>query len=670
MLRRVLLPIAIVFGLVTSAAAEKRIALVVGNAAYIHVPRLDNPTNDARLMAETLRSLGFTLVGGGAQVDLDKARFDQAVQDFGNQLLGADVALFYYAGHGIQVRGANYLVPLGANPSREADVDFQMLDTNLVLRQMESSGVKLNIVILDACRNNPFGGRGLRATDSGLAQMRAPEGTLISFATQPGNVAQDGVGNSPYTKALAQMIKKPGLDVFSVFNEVGLEVMQSTGNSQQPWVSASPIKGRFYFAAPPPPVAAAPAITADEVFWLAIKDSKLEALFDEFMSKFPGSPRAPEARARLAELKKSQVAVATPPVTPPAPPPVAAPPPAPSSDEVLWSVIKDSSVVASFEEFRRRFPTSPHAAEALARIEQLKKSQVAVVAPPVPPAVPPAAAPKPAVGIFNESGSAQPLSAERERSLKPKDSFRECDVCPEMVVVPAGAFTMGSPTTEPSRDRSESPEHRVTLARPFAVGKFAITFDEWDACVADAGCNGYRPPDEGWGRGRHPVLRVSWNDAKTYLRWLSRKTGKAYRLLSEAEREYVTRAGTTTTFWWGDFISPDQANYNGTYSYDNGPKGDYRRRTVTVQSFAPNPWGLHQVHGNLWDWVEDCFQDSYDGAPTDGSARTAGPCTARVIRGGSWVNSPKYLRAAARVSYPADTRDRDMGFRVARSLQQ
>jgi caspase domain-containing protein/sulfatase-modifying factor enzyme 1 len=529
MLRRVLLPIVILVGLVTSAAAEKRIALVVGNAAYLHVPRLDNPTNDARLMAQTLRSLGFTLVGGGAQVDLDKARFDQAVQDFGNQLLGADVALFYYAGHGVQVRGANYLVPLGANPSKEADVDFQMLDTNLVLRQMESSGAKLNIVILDACRNNPFGGRGLRATDSGLAQMRAPEGTLISFATQPGNVAQDGVGNSPYTRALAQTIKKPGLDVFSVFNEVGLEVMQSTGNSQQPWVSASPIKGRFYFAAPPAPVAAAPAITADEVFWLAIKDSKLEALFDEFVSKFPASPRASEARARLAELKKSQVAVAMPPVTPPAPPPVAVAPPAPSSDEVLWSVIKDSSVVASFEEFRRRFPTSPHAAEALARIEQLKKSQVAVVVPPVPPALPPAATPKPAVGIFNESGSAQPLAAERERSLKPKDSFRECDVCPEMVVVPAGAFIMGSPATEPSRDRSEGPEHRVTLARPFAVGKFAVSFEEWDACVADASCNGYRPPDEGWGRGRHPVLRVSWNDAKAYLRWLSRKTGKAYR---------------------------------------------------------------------------------------------------------------------------------------------
>ena len=132
------------------------------------------------------------LVGGGAQLDLDKAGFDGAVQSFGNQLQGADVGLFYYAGHGVQVRGANYLVPVGANPTKEADVDFQMLDSNLVLRQMEGAGTKLNIVILDACRNNPFGGRGLRGAGSGLAQMRAPEGTLISFATQPGNVAKDG----------------------------------------------------------------------------------------------------------------------------------------------------------------------------------------------------------------------------------------------------------------------------------------------------------------------------------------------------------------------------------------------------------------------------------------------------------------------------------------------
>ena len=189
----------------------RRVALIVGNGAYQNVARLDNPVNDAKLMADTLRGLGFTLVGGGAQINLDKAGLDSAVQRFSTQIQGADVSLFYYAGHGVQVRGANYLVPVGANPTREADVDFQMVDIALVLRQMEGSGAKLNLVILDACRNNPFGGRGLRATEGGLAQMRAPSGTMISYATQPGAVAQDGSeGNSPFTRALAQTMRRPG----------------------------------------------------------------------------------------------------------------------------------------------------------------------------------------------------------------------------------------------------------------------------------------------------------------------------------------------------------------------------------------------------------------------------------------------------------------------------
>jgi hypothetical protein len=234
-----------------SATAEKRIALVVGNSAYQNIARLDNPRNDATLMADTLSSLGFTLIGGRAQLDLDKAALDTDVQNFGRQIQGADVALFYYAGHGVQVAGANYLVPVSANPTREADVDFQMVDINLVLRQMQGSGTRLNMVILDACRNNPFGGRGLRSADGGLAQMRAPEGTLISYATQPGSVAQDGSdGHSPYTKALASTIKQAGLDIFQTFNQVGLAVKRETGGSQQPWVSSSPIDGSFYFVAP------------------------------------------------------------------------------------------------------------------------------------------------------------------------------------------------------------------------------------------------------------------------------------------------------------------------------------------------------------------------------------------------------------------------------------
>jgi formylglycine-generating enzyme required for sulfatase activity len=260
------------------------------------------------------------------------------------------------------------------------------------------------------------------------------------------------------------------------------------------------------------------------------------------------------------------------------------------------------------------------------------------------------------------------LSPARERALKPQDMFQECSRCPEMIVAPAGAFMMGSPPGEARRAAGEGPQHKVTFNRNFAVGRFAITFDEWDACVADNACWGYQPDSQGWGRGRRPAINVSWNDAKAYLAWLSGKTGKSYRLLSEAEREYVTRAGTTTPFWWGGAITTAQANYNGV-PYGGGAKGEYRGRTEPVDSFAPNPWGFFQVHGNIYEWTEDCGRDNYQGAPGDGSAWASGDCGARVIRGGSWDYEGEYLRSASRLAYATDTRDVWLGFRVARSLQ-
>jgi hypothetical protein len=226
-----------------------RVALVVGNSNYKYIPYLTNPSNDARLIATTLRSLGFKLIGDNAQINLDKAAFDRAIEEFGDQLHGSAIAVFYYAGHGVQVDGENYLVPISANPAKKSDVYFQMIAAQSVLRVMHDGGARLDIVVLDACRNNPFGGRGIRAGNGGLAQMHAPEGTLISYATQPGNVASDGLGDdSPYTEALAGTMREPGLDVFSVFNHVGLIVKKKTDGAQQPWISSSPIEGDFYFS--------------------------------------------------------------------------------------------------------------------------------------------------------------------------------------------------------------------------------------------------------------------------------------------------------------------------------------------------------------------------------------------------------------------------------------
>ena len=313
-----------VLWLAVPAMAAPRVALVIGNSAYQHVSPLDNPRNDARLIADTLRGLGFSLVGGDAQLDLDELALRRRVQDFGEMAQGADVALVYYAGHGVAVRGSNYLVPVDANPSREADVDLQMLDVNAVLRQMEDARTRLNLVILDACRNNPFGARGLRDATAGLAQMRAPEGTLISFATQPQSVAQDGAdGHSPFTRALADVIKRPGVGIFETFNDVGLEVKRATGGTQQPWVSSSPVDGEFYFAGQgvtPAAVSSVPApAPADpaERTWSIIQGTTSIAILEDFVRQFGSSPYGSMARARIEELKRSQVAVASPPSRPP-----------------------------------------------------------------------------------------------------------------------------------------------------------------------------------------------------------------------------------------------------------------------------------------------------------------------------------------------------------------
>ncbi len=245
-----------------ATAQERRVALVVGNSGYRFVPSLANPGSDARLVARTLRDVGFTLVGGGPLLDADKARFDDALQAFGRLAAGADVAVFYYAGHGLQVQGENWLVPVNANPTRLQDLDFQMVNAELVLRQLRGSGTRLNVIILDACRNNPFGGRGLRGSESGLAQMRAPEGTLIAYATEPGTVASDGAGaNSPYTAALVEQIRRPGLDVLRMFNQVALTVKRATGGAQLPWLSSSPIEGDFAFTPASASVLLRPPIT-------------------------------------------------------------------------------------------------------------------------------------------------------------------------------------------------------------------------------------------------------------------------------------------------------------------------------------------------------------------------------------------------------------------------
>lgn len=261
------------------------------------------------------------------------------------------------------------------------------------------------------------------------------------------------------------------------------------------------------------------------------------------------------------------------------------------------------------------------------------------------------------------------LSAESDdrvadHTLRAGEIFRDCPRCPEMVLLPAGAFDMGSPPGEIGRATDEGPVHRVEIARPFAIGRYEVTFAQWDACFAAGGCP-HRPDDNGWGRGDRPVINVSWHDARAFAAWLSTATGQSYRLPSEAEWEFAARAGTRMARPWGDEIGVGNANCHGCGGDWNGA------RTAPVGSFLPNAFGLHDMLGNVWEDTADCWHADYRNAPDDGSTWQTGDCRRRVMRGGGWGVRPAYVRSANRHGGYADRRDSTYGgFRVARDFDR
>jgi len=311
-------------------------------------------------------------------------------------------------------------------------------------------------------------------------------------------------------------------------------------------------------------------------------------------------------------------------------------------------------------------PNDPHFRNA---VRDLARNLASVGATPVPQAV---------------ASDAQERRSEGSRVAarsRPGAVWREAipglheSASPEMVTIPPGRILIGSPPTEErwtGYDGREEPQHEVRIDYTFALGKYAITFAEWDAAIA-AGAKLEKPGDQGWDRDRRPVINVNWNDAKAYIAWLNDKLGlegrrDAYRLPSEAEWEYACRAGTTTPFSFGATISTAQANYDGFWSYGAGKKGEKRGQTTPVGSFSANAFGLHDMHGNVWEWCEDTWEANYVGAPTDGSAWLTGDASFRVLRGGSWSREPRILRSAYRNKNNPSLRSGSVGFRVARTV--
>jgi formylglycine-generating enzyme required for sulfatase activity len=628
---------------------QKSKALVIGMDHYDgrNWPQLSNGIKDAEEVAKALSVQGFEVA---LKKDLRSAELDAALKNF-FYFDGDDPKarlLLWFAGHGDTIDGEAYLVPVDA-PSPKADAEFR--DKSIPLRRfgeyMREARARHVLAIFDSC----FSGgvfnvaRSLPPPAITLATTQ-PVREFISSGEAEQQVSDDGTFRKLFLDVLAG--REPDADAnhdgYVTGTELGLFLHQKmtnlTNNRQTPQYGKLNAygydRGDFVFQVGKFDVSTTPAATVTPI---------------------------------------SEVAQA-------------------------WAVTQNTTSQAVLEDFIRQFGNTPYGSMARARIAELTKSQVAAVAQSAPSVSPGPCGNAPITASLS-SRLAIPLSAAEECSFKPKDVFMECDKCPEMVVVPAGNFTMGSAVDEKGRlFDNEGPQHTVTISRAFAVGKFTVTSDQFADFVKetryDAGskCLIGRWHEERYGlsfrnpgfsqTGSHPAVCLNWNDAKAYVTWLSKKTGKAYRLLTEAEWEYAARArtkpGSYPRYFFGD-------NEDDMCRYGNGADQTAKTKiaeakdwsifdcsdgyayTAPVGSFLPNAFGLYDMAGNAWQWVEDCWHGNYLGAPADGSAwTTAGDCGRRVVRGAAWGGNPGGLRAAKRYAKILDYRDDTSGFRVARTL--
>ena len=630
----VLLAFALLFA-ASVAGAAGRVALVVGNSTYAHIGRLPNPGNDAADMAAALRRLGFEVT---TTLDADRVELNDALRAFTRQSAGADVSLVFYAGHGIEMDGVNYLVPVDARLERDVDVRFEAVALDDVL--VSTTGASLRLVVLDACRNNPLA-RSMQRTGASRSVSRGSFGnldesllgneTLVAYAAAAGTTAADGTGrNSPYTSALLAYLEEP-VELLTLFRQVRAQVLATTNGEQRPHEYQSLLGEHYLGGAPAPgsgpgrdPQLVEAALGLDRAMRRRVQQGLGTAGFS------PGPADGvfgPGTRAAIRRWQASRGAAATgyldaasaqalgvAPVSAPAGGAVVGNAAASvQAQNVFWQSISASENPADYEAYLEQFPAGIFARLARNRLAELE------------------------AGIPVAAGD--PPRVDQPRPWTPGTVFRDCATCPELVVVPAGRFRMGCMSG--LECWSGVSVHEVQVSS-FALGVYEVTFEEYERFARATGRD--RPNDRGWGRGGRPVIDVSWEDAQAYAAWLSDETGEDYRLPSESEWEYAARAGSTTRYSWGQDIGRNRANCDGCGSRWDGEE------TAPAGSFAANAWGLHDMHGNVWEWVEDCWHENYAGAPRDGSAWTSGgSCGRRVLRGGSWRILPAFLRSAYRV---------------------
>ena len=754
-------------GHLTKEKKDRWLALVIGNAKYKHVKPLKNPRNDAQAVAEAFTRMGYCGINLDTHsgkysvdfskpnvtplIDLDRNQFTRAVVALNRYASEAYKAVIYYAGHGVEVGGKNYLIPIDANLQDEADIAFTQTLGSLVGALEKASEAKL--IILDACRDNPFDLT--RNVSGGLAKEPVSSDMRIAYSADLGKTANDGgkgESHSPYTKALLSHIEAQ-TDTQTIFTRIRADIK----HLQKPYFDGSFDYKQYLVekdntakkaVRPQEPIVSPPSQSTSDLeriaasHWDTIKSTqdatKLQAFIvnhgstsfkplavsalnklaktawrrmsrrdkrdtqalESFIKAYEGTQQASIAEKTLAGLEN--------------------PDPGGGSDKTRWlipALCVGAIALAGagwfwgdeiWSRIQGNRPSTPSVDQAaierkIAQAFQTRLSQTtsrdALVK-----------------LLSSHPGEREAIESRlktlgyivvktgvrdswQDQWLKPgngkQEQFKDCDDCPSMVVLPAGSFKMGGVTKDSDTDEDDTPgtggkRVPITFKQPFAVGQYEVTAEEYQTCVKDTdacdepawdekgsnynvktGTNDLYKKLAGQGalEGRHPIVGVSWNNAIQYVRWLSKKTGQKYRLLSEAEWEYAARGNTgqRRKYWWGNEIKK-----NGTVMancYGCGSQWD-NKRTAPVGSFDANPFGLHDMHGNVWEWVEDCYRDSYADQAKDGSAWKPSGCEkkAKVLRGGSWYFSPNILRSANRNwNYP-DFRNYYIGFRVGRSV--
>lgn len=658
----------------TTDTVEKRVALVIGNADYLYTKSLPNPVNDANDITDKLKSVGFEVTTGRNPT---KRQMEELIYDFGMRLIQTrDVGLFFYAGHGLQYKGDNYLVPIDAEIRSEDEIDEKAINITLLLGKLETAKNKLNIIILDACRDNPFASkwRNYRNTrsDGGLAKMDTPSGTVLIYATQPGNVASDGAGrNGLFTESLLGHISTPNVELDQLFKKVGRDVTEKSKNTQNPWKESN-FLDNFYFVkdetkTPEQNLIDKPILSqnnpvsnvsnarqSEENAWKSVKDSIDEKRFIYFLEEFPEGVYSAQAKKIIEQL--------------------------------AWDAIRNSNDKNKVKAYLSKFPDGLNSASARIKLRVIEDRLTAVV-PDSPPNI---EEPKNTEDDSTKTREIEveektpekaveskpivktpPITKKPKTALKkptgklPKVTSQTDSLGIEFVLIPAGNFMMGLSAAnldetyrmarkdyadfEKAWIQNEIPAHREQISEDFWLGKTEVTQAQWLKVMGNNPSFNSKCED-------CPVERVSWEDAKEFIRKLNEmNNGFVYSLPSEAEWEYAARGGTTRLFA-GNI--EDMAWHSGNSEGTTNP----------VESRLPNSFGLYDMHGNVAEWCEDLYEP-YDPASVTDEVAPSVVKNLRVVRGGSWNVFPTLQRSTVRKAVAPTLRNIVTGFRLAARLK-